>query len=918
MSPQGASVDRRETARQLVIQGRFIEALTVVGDADACHDTAEGQLLRAELLERVGRHRESAVISKRLLATKTVSPAFMSSAELTLGLIALGAGDTADAIARFQRAITHAAAAKDLYRHCWGQLRLMAVLAGRASGAASSVDELSQVRANVTRLGDPHTTAALHILLGEVETKRGLIHSATRHTDLGLQILGSATDLWLRAFAENTRVAIAIMHCDIRQGIARAERGLDMAEESGAAAMIRALVGNLGNLYCLSGDFDRAAEFFKRSVKLVPCTGEYSNCGIDGLARLALLRGDHSAAAACLAQIEASIRCDTDWALYPNRYAQLTATEMLMQQRRWKKAKNKIDEVLELSTATQDRVLFALATSRKIEILSRCHESRSAEMQATQLARSLHVLPPEITAHYERALACLLREHGLKAAAQAHLNRASSIFVSLHSMPGCLECKNIQREFDDNESVDSETQDANLHEEAQAATSLAGCIVQDVASLLLHVGHPELVGRETIGILGRLGVVSGAVLTAHGNGGSREVLAAIGQVLVGNSAQSVHLGFSGGGAIELRWEPSPNLEAHATLNAVHLLLSTIGNLERAHAEQAERHALWPLEELPADDEDAVVLGKMRDLMAVARKVARINIAVLITGESGTGKEVLARAIHRSSTRADKPFVPVNCTAVPRDLLESQLFGHRRGAFTGAERDSLGMIRTARGGTLFLDEIGELSLDVQPKLLRFLESGEVAPLGEPTPQRVDVRVIAATNADLEGLVQAGRFRQDLFYRLNVIPLSIPPLRERRDEIPALVHHQVAKAAAEFGKGRVRVSEDAMEHLILYHWPGNVRELHNELRRIVALADPDTVLVPEVLSPQIVRATPPVRSTNGHEIAVPLNHKLNAAVTEVEREMIKTALRTHNGRLEAAARALGISRKGLYLKRQRLGL
>jgi transcriptional regulator with PAS, ATPase and Fis domain len=307
-------------------------------------------------------------------------------------------------------------------------------------------------------------------------------------------------------------------------------------------------------------------------------------------------------------------------------------------------------------------------------------------------------------------------------------------------------------------------------------------------------------------------------------------------------------------------------------------------------------------------------------MAFVRKVARANVSVLLTGESGTGKEVLARAIHGFSGRATKPFVPFNCTAVPRELIESQLFGYRRGAFTGADRDNHGLIRAARDGTLFLDEIGELGLDLQPKLLRFLESGEIHPLGEPTPLAVDVRIVAATNANLDELVQAGRFREDLFYRLNVIRLTIPPLRERRDEIPALVHHFVLRAAEEFEKGRVRVAEETMEHLLLYRWPGNVRELQNEIRRMVALAEADTVLKPSALSPQILRATPRAsrQSGGGAEVAVTLTDKLIPTLARIEREMIKVALRTSHGRVEAAARALGISRKGLYLKRQRLGL
>jgi transcriptional regulator with PAS, ATPase and Fis domain len=310
---------------------------------------------------------------------------------------------------------------------------------------------------------------------------------------------------------------------------------------------------------------------------------------------------------------------------------------------------------------------------------------------------------------------------------------------------------------------------------------------------------------------------------------------------------------------------------------------------------------------------------MHTIIALARKVAQTNVTVLITGESGTGKEIVARAIHGFSARANKPFIPLNCTAVPRELLESQLFGYRRGAFTGADRDSLGLIRAAKDGTLFLDEVGELSLDLQPKLLRFLESGEINPLGETSPSRVDVRIVAATNANLERLVEEGRFREDLFYRLNVVSLPVPPLRERRDEIPGLVHHFVARAAAEFGKGRVRVAEETMERLLLYAWPGNVRQLQNELRRMVVLADANSTLGVATLSKAIQRETrPTMRPVGDLEIAVPLNDNLPSTISRIEREMIKVALRSHDGRLDLAARSLGISRKGLYLKRHRLGV
>ena len=198
---------------------------------------------------------------------------------------------------------------------------------------------------------------------------------------------------------------------------------------------------------------------------------------------------------------------------------------------------------------------------------------------------------------------------------------------------------------------------------------------------------------------------------------------------------------------EILVTPKADLESIAAIHSVSLLLATLKDLERARAEREERATLWPVDELPSGDDGAVTVGHMRTSWR-SRRESPTRTCVLITGESGTGKEVVARAIHAHSSRAQKPFIPFNCTAVPRDLLESQLFGHRRGAFTGADRDNPGVIRSARDGTLFLDEIGEMSLDLQPKLLRFLESGEICPLGEPTPFVVNVRIVAATNSNLE--------------------------------------------------------------------------------------------------------------------------------------------------------------------------
>ena len=316
-----------------------------------------------------------------------------------------------------------------------------------------------------------------------------------------------------------------------------------------------------------------------------------------------------------------------------------------------------------------------------------------------------------------------------------------------------------------------------------------------------------------------------------------------------------------------------------------------------------------------------IAEEMQTLLDTARRVATADIPVLITGETGTGKEVLARLIHNYSPRAAKTFLPFNCSATPREMLDAQLFGHRKGAFTGASENFSGVIRAAAGGTLFLDEIGESTLDIQPKLLRFLESGEVHPIGETHPQRVDVRVLAATNADVDSLVAQGRFREDLFYRLNIVRLHIPPLRERRVEIPAFANHYLQKYAKEMSKGELRLSEETMEYLVLYRWPGNVRQIANEMRRLAALAESGAVLMPEHLSSDIAtsRRTVPVsdRTLDPSEIVVRVDQPLSAAVQHLERAMVQAAL-AKTSSVDEAAKRLGVSRKGLYLKRLRFGM
>jgi hydrogenase-4 transcriptional activator len=315
---------------------------------------------------------------------------------------------------------------------------------------------------------------------------------------------------------------------------------------------------------------------------------------------------------------------------------------------------------------------------------------------------------------------------------------------------------------------------------------------------------------------------------------------------------------------------------------------------------------------------------MTKLVEEVHKIRSSDVTVLVTGESGTGKELVARAIHALSSRRSKVFVPFNCTAVPKELSEGYLFGYRRGAFTGAVTDSAGVIRTAGGGTLFLDEIGDLPLDVQPKLLRFLQEGEIQPLGEQRPIKVDVRIIAATNTDLEEMVAQGKFREDLYYRLNVIRLRVPPLRERRSEIPTIVNYYINHYSSRFGRKNIQMTSQAVDLLMVSDWPGNVRQLCNEIQRVVARAEDAAVITPEQLSPELKRTSSPTTPSTPVSTLSSMpggglqNVTLADALAEVERRMIADALRKHGGNISRAARELGLTRRGLYLKLERYQL
>ncbi len=350
------------------------------------------------------------------------------------------------------------------------------------------------------------------------------------------------------------------------------------------------------------------------------------------------------------------------------------------------------------------------------------------------------------------------------------------------------------------------------------------------------------------------------------------------------------------------------------LNMVAVLIANYFTLERKVEEErrsleSEKRALeMELKRIYGDMRIGNVVGRSRrivEIMDIVHRVAPTNATVLLRGESGVGKELFARAIHFLSPRADKPFVTVNCAAIPENLLEAELFGYERGAFTGAYTSKKGKFEQAQGGTIFLDEVGDMSPSLQTKLLRVLQEKEIERLGGSKPVKVDVRVVAATNRDLEGMMREGRFREDLYYRLNVVPIFIPPLRERREDIPVLVYHFLDQFREQYAK-EVRLAPEVMDALMNYPWPGNVRELRNVVERMVIL-DVDGVLTEEDLPAELKGSFQP-------KAELPPE----GSIKEMERKLIEKTLRETGYVIKETARRLGMTPRQVSYRIRKYGI
>jgi DNA-binding NtrC family response regulator len=770
----------------------------------------------------------------------------------------------------------------------------------------SAESEFGIVRKAVVRSAHPHHFAELRLCAARLEARKGCLIEAQRHCELAHRLLTTLPNLKLESQLQLDNCTISLLAGDLRSALDSAVRAATAAEEAGYfRSRVAALIDRAHVLHAM-GDLSPAHRAADLAVRQSGENRQLRVAALDCLANIMVALKDFAGAEAAFDEISLlRPKHGTRLALHWDVLSELSSRVALAKAReRLNDRDALVAQGLKTARLSIDKTWLTRMQLELAEAYLRSGNPQSA-MEPLAIASSCLDPSPELLARTAAMKALAAFKSGDLHTAASSYGRSTRIAQAIESTALAADLVN---------------ECSGLVPEAQ----IKG--LDDAVALIELAAYPHVLAREAYALLELTGAAGSMALVARSERAVRCV--------------ATH-GWTEAHAIEAAREPGDRLhvvcgthrdetweivaDLHATLNdrctgvAIRKLVDTAVTIDRYRREEKQRAALWPADTLETDG-GLWVSEQMTELLSIARRIAPADITVLLTGETGTGKEVLARAIHRASGRGAKPFVPFNCTAVPREMLESQLFGYRKGAFTGADNAFDGVIRAAAGGTLFLDEIAEIGPELQPKLLRFLETHEIHGLGEPQPVKVDVRVVAATNADLEALVAEGRFREDLFYRLNVVRLRLPPLRERREEIPPLIDHYLRKSAEEQKKGHLTLDDETLEFLVLYSWPGNVRHLVNEISRLVAFADPDSTITPALLSPEIQasRRTVRVRPGDEPEIRVRLDQPLNDAVDTIERMMVLRALDRARGNYENAAKLLGISRKGLFLKRRRWGM
>ena len=892
----------------------------------------------------------------------TVSAGRLAALWRLHGRLASARGDQSRAIALHGRALKQAETAHDSraiglahyeLAHCYRRVGDTAIVREHITKAASALHAA----------GDRRHLALVHslssILLAQVGDYDQAM-AALRHAER-LASTVRADDV-LATVCSN-QAGVMMMEHRYEQALALAERSVVLHEGLRSGHGLAVALATLGQICVRLGDLTRAEDALHRALEVRSPVQFHETTGavFDTLAQIHMIRGTYEMAAEYLARAGDAYgaygRQTSQWYEWSVR---VLGARLAMRRGALDEAVALADEILQAGAPPFDALQATLIAAEALTTAGRLPEAEQ------RLATAADALDPKVApaawGEYLRlrgglyakggsaadayhnfaqsatlldllgeryqgalshlALGRLVAQTGARSVAERHLNRALGVFEQLGAQRDSTDAQDARG------LLTSVGSGEYVISPADADDAIVRRIV-DAAAL------PELLGRETAAAMTEAAAGDCAVVFVNLPGGDVRVVATAGADAdaaraMARTASNGHSYGRGTMIVEpLGRDPegprfglvaAPRPLGHPVLRRLRMI-ATVARQGFALCAARERPTGSAVAALDRSLEP-LLPGFLTASAAMTRLVEQIqrlqgnDLTVLITGESGTGKELVSRAIHVGSHRSAGMFLPYNCTTTGRDLADSQLFGHRRGSFTGAVSDQPGLVRSAAGGTLFLDEIGDLPIDVQPKLLRFLELQEIMPIGETRPQRVDVRVLAATNADLEQRVAEGKFREDLYYRLSVIRIHVPPLRDRREEIPHLSTFFLREASERLGKPDIQLSSEALDMFSQYWWPGNVRQLKNEIQRAVAMSAPGGTieaahLSPEIGSTSLSGTTPASRSTGA-----PAN--LASAIEQVERDLIQAALDRSTGNISEAARLLGLTRRGLYLKLRRLGL
>lgn len=872
-------------------QGLFKGALDALGPCAPSEIRDSWHLaLAAEALERTGRLAEARGAVRELLRREQKGRA-VARGLIVAGVLELENNEPAASVATLDRALALARSGGHAAEAAWSHLRLM--LSRFEADPALDLEAVGdEVRRTVDHAGEPIARIAFHVFASEMSAKRGLLPEARRHLAGSSELLARIDHPWLEGLHAISAFCVLYLDMDYPAAEHAAKQALRLSGVSGHLRSEFAAIIDLAHVWMCTGRLEDAARMLRRASNMCDLSPRCVDSVRDGLAQLELYRGNLPDGRLLVDEVLAS---SGPRHAYSRVWGALTRAEMLLREGLHAECRSQCETALATLPAPADRGLVLRLRLVLAEALAQGGAVADAARVAALARQDALDSPVGLLAEINQRLARVLALGGLPLQAAALEERAQRLIA-----PGRDSAKAGR-------SV-AETADTVARGIAQDACTR---VLDRVAAMFEQAGRADLAAGEVGRLLDDLDCCRRWAVV-HETGTSRVPLehsdmadADLRDLLADPGALAIELGDGAAPHLSVIAEPQPSAAAMASLSAVMRLMRRASGAFGAGAASGGG----------VDDGSA---GGMRGVLQMARRVADSDVPVLLLGETGVGKEWLASRIHEWSGRRGHAFVGFNCAAVGRDMLEAQLFGHRRGAFTGAIDMSPGVLRGAERGTVLLDEIGEMPSDLQVKLLRFLETGEVHPIGEPAPRRVNVRVLAATNRRLEDLLGPAGLRPDLYYRISVVRLEIPPLRERREEIVPIALDALHRAARECRRQVPALSPAARDVLAAYHWPGNVRQLVNEMRRAVALAGPRDTVETSDLSHEIAAATSVRALAPAAHIAIDLDQTLERAVDDLERASIVRALELSQGRREQAAALLGLSRKGLYLKCQRLKL